>query len=336
MEAAEIGFAHSPRENHAHTVAFTMFPQRSSPFFTFLRQARLYTFAQLFTTYLHDEPFVFCFDEMTARPVYRGRGLAEKAEGTTLYDATVLRWFDQSTVFDHIVASLGIPFLAHESITLGDYPIAGQDATWQPRGEVDLNFSTMQLRNPETGTTLNPDALHTDNKRLADHVRSRVQHISSYFSAVINNAQSGVSHRHYVKFLLDAFPGRIRTRHLPPSYTELKPLQKEAERHDETDDWRSLADDLRQTVRGLDRDLTPKERAFAVSVLLQATRQDDVVLATRLVEEDAEWFAANRSGLVKKTVDAQRLLRGNDQIYNTYDERQRERLSAEAILHDSL
>lgn len=301
-----------------HRVAFDVFPGKTSPFHSFIKESRLYTFAQLFAVYHDSGEYAVRFDK--AHVVDRSRDETETVR--ILVNAAVKQTFSSKTIFDHIAGSLNLSYLDHDQLRFSAYNVVGEDYEYSPEeGSTRLDHNAVFLQDELSGTVVTPSALHTDDGELARLTEDGLQHLKTYFSSVMDAAHTGVSHKHYVKFLLEAFPGRIQVRQLPAMYTELEQHRRRANRLDEADQegWRELADDLDSTVGSLDRELSNDELELLCRTYHRAGTEGRVAEAMSILNDHAAYFAANHAGLVMDVVDSHRSLHGDNPVYDRAD-----------------
>jgi hypothetical protein len=311
-------------EAHAHhSVSFDMFPSKTSPFYEYVKRNRMYMFGQLAAIYADSGSYMFTFDEVeiASRVTDQEVEMTGRAEDqiVSLRNAYVDSLFESRTVFDHVLASLGLSFLDHSSISFANHRFVGENGVHEADDPGRVSLGTSHLVNDGSETVITAEAVHTNDERLANNVRSWLEHIHSYFKGVFADALTGVSHKHYVRFLLEAFPGRVQVRQLPAAYAELQPVRRQAlnTEEDDVDTWIDLADDIDDILQELDR--TPSlDEIRLVTAVYQRTRQEDRVRAALdYVNEHASFFAEKHPEIAMRVIDTSRVLQGEDQRYNT-------------------
>jgi len=299
-----------PADHAEHTVSFDVFPTKQTPFYDYVKRNRLYMFGQLAAVYSDTGSYAITFDSVEV--------INEGTTIKTLNGAYVERQFEQDTVFDHILSSLGLSYLDHQRIMFEECDIVGEESSYEA-GEGSIIGETLHLVNTSSETIIAPDALHTNNAGLAERVTDWMEHIQSYFKGVFSGSPSGVSHKHYVMFLLEAFPGSVQVRQLPAAYTELQPIRDQAMVLEEEDveSWQELADDLDDILEHLDRELSADERRLVTSVYQHTYQEERVVEAQAMVNERPRFFANAHPELAMAVIDTVRVINNKQQRYNT-------------------
>lgn len=315
--------------NTSYIVSFDPFPDKTSPFHEFLKEARLYTFAQLFAVYHDNATYRFLFDEVTVKS-QDGEPVRE------LQNATVDERFDASTVFDHVVSS--VPYVAHDAIDFGSYRVVGEKTTYEPNESLRLELGDTYLLRDQENTIITSTALHTDDEDVANLVTDAVQRIKTYFKHLLENAKTGVSHKHYVFFLLESFPGQIRVRQLPAMYTELEPYKRRARSIpiESTEAWKDLAEDVADEVEGLNRELSNDEKHLVCSVYQRSHDERFIDKAMAYLNDDPDFFASNHADLVMRVIDTARILDGETQRYNSLNNLRADNPPVEVALHEEM
>ena len=302
---------------NALEVGFDVFPNYTSPFQSYIKQDRLFSFAQLHSVVVGPETFQPRFTDA----VILERGADEDA-GIALRNPRIPEEFGSEDVFDHILSGLGISYLDHASIPLETFDVVGDRRVYHASDEAKtIQLGSLELHGVESDAVIGPSTLRTSDEHYAELVKQRLQQIKSYFASIMDSAAFGVSHKHYIQYLLEAFPGRVQVRQLPAVYTEFEPLNREARSLDDDDDaaWRDLAATASKTARDLDRDLSMDERRFLVETFVQAGQEyiDD---ACKVANSRPRQFAENYPRVVMRLVDTKRVLNDQEQLFNARDD----------------
>lgn len=316
---------------YENTVRFDVFPNHQSPFHQYIKTDRMFSFAQLHSVYHGAGEYQIWFTDAVMVS-------ADEDEQVALERPRIPETFQSTTLFDHILAGLGIQYLAHADIPLQAYDVVGDQHVYHADSEQhSIQIGGMRLRAPDTSTVIEPEALRTDHDGYADTLRKRLQHLKTYFQGVMESANLGVSHKHYIKYLLDAFPGRIQVHQLPAMYTEFEPLYRQARSLDDSDvdAWDELAVQAKETEQELEREMSFDEKRFLCTVFIKSERF--IEQAANIMQETPNSFADNAPRLIMRLVDTMQIKNGDVQIYNSLQgDPTRELHDAEAAMLDSM
>lgn len=319
--------------NLSYKVGFDVFPNYTSSFKSYIKEDRLFSFAQLHSVMEGPGTFQAWFSDAVIVNKH-----VEDNDGEALRHPRIPRKFSSEEVFDHILSRLGINYLDHTSISFHSFDVVGDTKAYHADAENrTIHLGALELRGDQQSLIIGPSSLRTNDEAYAKSVKQRLQQIKTYFSSIMESAALGVSHKHYIKYLLEAFPGRVQVRQLPAMYAEFEPLHREAKSlsRENRGGWKSLAKNALETAEDLDRDVSMDERRFIVEVCLRANGPflDD---ALRLANEKPRQFATRNPEIVMEIVDAKRIRKGEDQVFNTMEPEQRDLDQVEEALFDRL
>lgn len=298
-------------------VGFDVFPNYTSQFQSYIKHDRLFSFAQLHSVVVGPDKYQPRFTDA----VITERG-NDEAPGVALQNPRIPERFSSEELFDHILSRLGISYLDHDSLPFQTFDVVGDRRVYHASDEATtIQLGSLELHGAESDAVIGPSTLRTTDEHYAESVKQRLQQIKSYFTSIMESTALGVSHKHYIQYLLEAFPGRVQVRQLPAVYTEFEPLNREARSLDEGDDeeWEDLAATALETSQDLDRDLSMDERRFLVETFLQAGQKytDE---AFEVANNRPRQFAENYPGVVMRLLDKKRVLNDQEQLFNSCDD----------------